>query len=114
MCVSTQTGKSNSDAIRIDHTRHDSALTFDHMFDRPCGIIENPSDGRLPSAEDEITNPHYIPRQRERGQQSLPRWQRKPPSCRSRSARSDNLRRQRNRLHTFSFGLSFPHLLQPL
>lgn len=58
MCVSTQTGKSNSDAVRIAHACHDSALTLDHMFDRPRGIIEDPPDGRLPSTEDEITDCH--------------------------------------------------------
>jgi len=58
MCVPTQTGKSNSDAVRIAHTCHDSALTLDHMFDRARGIIEHPSNGRLPSAKDEITDCH--------------------------------------------------------
>ena len=58
MCVSTQTGKSNSDAVRIAHACHDSALTLDHMFDRASGIIEDPPDGRLPSTEDEITDCH--------------------------------------------------------
>jgi len=58
MCVSTQAGKSNSDAVRIAHVCHDSVLTFDHMFDRPRGIIEYPSNGRLPSAKDEITDFH--------------------------------------------------------
>ena len=61
MRVPTQTGKSNSDAARIDHTRHDSALAFDHVFDRARGIIENPPDRRLPSAKDQITYFHiYI------------------------------------------------------
>ena len=58
MCVSTQTGKSNSDAVRIAHACHDSALTLDHMFDRARGIIEDPSNGRLPSAKDQITYFH--------------------------------------------------------
>ena len=58
MCVSIQAGKSNCDAVRITHVCHDSMLTFDHVFDRPRGIIEDPPDGRLPSAEDEITDFH--------------------------------------------------------
>jgi hypothetical protein len=58
MCVSTQTGKSNSDAVRIAHACHDSALTFDLVLDGLRDIVDDPSNRRLPSAEDQITYLH--------------------------------------------------------
>ena len=58
MCVPVQTGKGNSDAVRITHACHDSALTFDLVLDGLRDIVDDPSNGRLPSAEDQITNFH--------------------------------------------------------
>ena len=61
MCVSIQAGKSDGNAIRINHAGYDATLTLYPMLDRPCGVTEDLPDGRLPSAKDQITYFHiYI------------------------------------------------------
>jgi len=58
MYVPVQTGEGNFDAVRIAHACHDSALTFDLVLDGLRDIVDDPSNRRLPSAEDQITDLH--------------------------------------------------------
>ena len=58
MCVTVQPGKGNCDTVRVAGLGYDSALSLDSVLDGLCDIIDHPSNRRLPSTEDEITDCH--------------------------------------------------------